>query len=290
MKKFLLAIASSLTLVLLPGFALAASDTVTLSTVVTFPVGPVNLDVHSASSTIASVVVTDSTLAFSLESGSTATVRDSAGHSMSHDGVAANVTQTCLSGVNTLELTATADVTVTITPGSTLCAGGGGSSSSSSGGGGGGGGSAAVTTTTTPPAATTVATTTTTTTPAPAAVTTPTPSTMTSAQRTALIAQLTAQVQTLLAQIQAMTGKAVGNFARDLQVGATGNDVKALQVYLNTHGYVIASSGPGSSGNETTKFGGLTRAALIKLQKAAGITPTVGYFGSKTRAYIVANP
>ena len=64
----------------------------------------------------------------------------------------------------------------------------------------------------------------------------------------------------------------------------SGADVKALQVYLNTHGYVIASSGAGSPGNETTKFGGATKAALIKFQKANGITPAAGYFGPKTRA------
>ena len=64
----------------------------------------------------------------------------------------------------------------------------------------------------------------------------------------------------------------------------TGDDVKALQVYLNTHGFMIASSGPGSSGNETTKFGAATKAALSKFQKAKGITPAAGYFGPKTRA------
>jgi len=64
----------------------------------------------------------------------------------------------------------------------------------------------------------------------------------------------------------------------------SGADVKALQVYLNTHGYVVSSSGPGSVGNETSKFGGATRAAVIKFQKAMGITPAVGYFGPKTRA------
>ena len=79
-------------------------------------------------------------------------------------------------------------------------------------------------------------------------------------------------------------GASVSAFVRNLEFGMSGADVKALQVYLNTHGYVVASSGAGSPGNETSKFGGATRAALIKFQKANGITPAVGYFGPKTRA------
>lgn len=73
---------------------------------------------------------------------------------------------------------------------------------------------------------------------------------------------------------------------RNLSLGSTGADVKALQVFLNTHGFAVASAGPGSPGNETTTFGGLTRAALAKFQKAKGITPAVGYFGPITRAAI----
>ena len=88
----------------------------------------------------------------------------------------------------------------------------------------------------------------------------------------------------LYGQASSGTGSSSSSFSRNLEVGMTGDDVKALQVYLNTHGYVIVASGAGSPGNETTKFGGLTRAALIKFQKAMGITPAVGYFGPKTRA------
>ena len=80
------------------------------------------------------------------------------------------------------------------------------------------------------------------------------------------------------------------SFSRDLEQGAKGEDVKVLQAYLNTHGYAVASSGSGSPGNETTLFGKATRAALVKLQKAAGISPASGYFGPKTRNYISANP
>ena len=115
---------------------------------------------------------------------------------------------------------------------------------------------------------------------------------MTEAQKQTLIADLTATVRQLMVQLQALIAARGGGttFTRDLEVGSTGADVKALQVYLNSHGYAVSSSGPGSPGNETERFGGLTRAALAKLQKAAGITPAVGYFGPKTRAYVNANP
>ncbi|MBI4079810.1 peptidoglycan-binding protein [Candidatus Kaiserbacteria bacterium] len=79
-----------------------------------------------------------------------------------------------------------------------------------------------------------------------------------------------------------------GAFTRNLQVGSTGADVKALQVWLNTHGYQVAVSGPGSPGNETTMFGKATKAAVAKFQAANGITPAVGYFGPKTRAAVNA--
>ena len=75
-------------------------------------------------------------------------------------------------------------------------------------------------------------------------------------------------------------------FIRDLTIGSIGNDVKQLQEFLNTHGFVIAKTGPGSSGNETTIFGKLTKTALIKFQKANNISPAVGYFGPKTRLKI----
>ncbi|MDO8521373.1 MAG: peptidoglycan-binding domain-containing protein, partial [bacterium] len=76
------------------------------------------------------------------------------------------------------------------------------------------------------------------------------------------------------------------NFMRDLYLGMVGDDVRMLQVWLNTHGYVLASSGAGSPGNETSYFGKLTQTALAKFQLATGISPTAGYFGPKTRGAI----
>jgi hypothetical protein len=72
---------------------------------------------------------------------------------------------------------------------------------------------------------------------------------------------------------------------RELSVGMSGNDVMALQEFLNTHGFVIASAGPGSPGNESDTFGGKTKSALAAFQAANGINPT-GYLGPKTLALI----
>jgi hypothetical protein len=82
---------------------------------------------------------------------------------------------------------------------------------------------------------------------------------------------------------------AVHAFQANLTLGSLGSEVKALQEYLNAHGYTVANSGAGSSGNETTKFGAATRAALMKYQQAKGITPAAGYFGALTRALVNAS-
>lgn len=79
-----------------------------------------------------------------------------------------------------------------------------------------------------------------------------------------------------------------GTFTRDLEFGAVGEDVRILQKFLNTHGFIVASSGAGSPGNETTYFGSATKAALIKFQAAHSVSPTAGYFGPKTRAAFAA--
>ncbi|HMP19277.1 MAG TPA: peptidoglycan-binding domain-containing protein [Candidatus Paceibacterota bacterium] len=75
-------------------------------------------------------------------------------------------------------------------------------------------------------------------------------------------------------------------FTRDLTLNSVGNDVMQLQKYLNANGFLLATSGPGSLGNETNFFGPLTRDALARFQVANGIVPSVGYFGPITRAFI----
>jgi len=76
------------------------------------------------------------------------------------------------------------------------------------------------------------------------------------------------------------------NFIKDLFFGLFSNDVKELQIFLNQNNFPLAETNYGSPGNETTFFGPLTRAALIRFQKANNILPSIGYFGPITRKFI----
>lgn len=83
-------------------------------------------------------------------------------------------------------------------------------------------------------------------------------------------------------------------FSTNLSFGIASTDVKKLQQYLNSHGFILDSSGAGSTGQETTFFGPKTKQALIKFQeeyaefilKPYGLTKGTGFFGEKTREYI----
>lgn len=73
-------------------------------------------------------------------------------------------------------------------------------------------------------------------------------------------------------------------WSRNLQVGSTGADVKALQQFLNMNAATrVAASGAGSPGMESMTFGPATRAAVMKFQTANGISP-LGNVGPMTRA------
>jgi len=83
------------------------------------------------------------------------------------------------------------------------------------------------------------------------------------------------------------TGGTTGGyvFNANLTMGSTGADVMNLQKVLNSDADTqVAASGVGSAGNESSYFGALTKAAVIKFQKKYGITPAVGYVGPITRA------
>jgi peptidoglycan hydrolase-like protein with peptidoglycan-binding domain len=75
------------------------------------------------------------------------------------------------------------------------------------------------------------------------------------------------------------------NNNRSLTIGSKGTDVWALQVFLTVDG-----SGPQSAKlaavGTTGYFGPLTARALTEFQAEVGITPALGYFGPKTRAYV----
>jgi hypothetical protein len=79
-------------------------------------------------------------------------------------------------------------------------------------------------------------------------------------------------------------------FSRTLRLGMKGEDVRQLQIYLNTHGYPVSTTGAGSLGKETIYFGKATMQALIRFQeakmaqvlKSLGLTKGTGLFGPAT--------
>ncbi|MBD3208645.1 MAG: hypothetical protein GF370_04315, partial [Candidatus Nealsonbacteria bacterium] len=89
------------------------------------------------------------------------------------------------------------------------------------------------------------------------------------------IQQLQAQLNNLLKEYAQLTGGGapsvegcdISSFGRNLKVGMAGDDVKCLQIILNSdEGTRLRQSGAGSPGNETLYFGPLTRQAVIKFQ------------------------
>ena len=111
------------------------------------------------------------------------------------------------------------------------------------------------------------------------------------AQITALLATLST-MQAQLAVLQGGTpggtvGCTITSFTRNLTVGSSGADVKCLQVVLNSAADTkVATTGVGSPGSETTYFGSLTKAAVVKFQTKYSISPVAGYVGPITRAKI----
>ncbi|PLX24909.1 hypothetical protein C0580_03740 [Candidatus Parcubacteria bacterium] len=80
--------------------------------------------------------------------------------------------------------------------------------------------------------------------------------------------------------------KADYHFMRDLELGNEGDDVRALQEYLNQNGFYVSSSGVGSPGNESDYFGPATQEALARFQRANDISPAAGFFGVITRTFV----
>ena len=83
-------------------------------------------------------------------------------------------------------------------------------------------------------------------------------------------------------------------FKNILKKGNISPDVKRLQQFLNTHGFVISFTGPGSKGYETNTFGAKTFNALIKFQEKnakdiltpIGLKRGTGFFGLMTLKFI----
>ena len=110
------------------------------------------------------------------------------------------------------------------------------------------------------------------------------------------LSDLQAQVQALLAQISTLQGGsttgACFTFTQNLSTGVTSAEVMQVQKFLNSKGFTVAATGAGSPGNETSYFGALTKAAVVKWQNAnastvlapVGLTAGTGYWGPSSRA------
>ena len=128
-----------------------------------------------------------------------------------------------------------------------------------------------------------------------------------SAGETDLQAELQKQIDALMLQVQSlihqaeMDGITLGRvdtnyaFVRDLELGDTGDDVRQLQIFLNSNAKTrIAQSGVGSPGQETDYFGQLTRYAVVAYQNyyasevlsPIGLSRGTGYVGAKTREHM----
>ena len=71
-------------------------------------------------------------------------------------------------------------------------------------------------------------------------------------------------------------------YTRTLTLGSTGTDVRNLQIFLNSKGFTVSQTGPGSKGQESTYFGPATTKALAKFQQANNILPATGYLNTTT--------
>lgn len=92
-----------------------------------------------------------------------------------------------------------------------------------------------------------------------------------------------------------IAGAPADSLTLNLSMGMEHPQVLLLQKTLNGKGYVIAPDGPGSPGNETQKFGSLTRVAVRSFQCAQmqicdGDEHSTGYgfVGAKTRAALAS--
>jgi Putative peptidoglycan binding domain len=75
------------------------------------------------------------------------------------------------------------------------------------------------------------------------------------------------------------------SFKHNRQLYDRGEDIRDLQKFLNSNGFIVTQDSNGLPGGETSLFGKLTFSFLKKFQTSVGL-PSTGYFGPLTRAFI----
>lgn len=264
MKKLLLT--GSIASLLIPGLAFAAYNDVTLGSSASIQADGQTINIDGDANVVESLVVNSGTFSFVLDTNSEVTVKSASNKKLEHNAANAHVVTTiCETGNSAIHLKgASDDVTVVITPKNTTCPEGGGGGGSGGSGSGGGTSVANV-----------------------------------AVSNVNTIGNLQAQLNSLLAQLATLQGKTTSasavsqgkvSITSNLSKGSRGTSVKSLQQFLNTHGFAIAASGPGSPGNETDLLGNLTVKAIQKFQEQYNIAkpgaPGYGTVGPKTRAKI----
>lgn len=257
---------------LLPATALAAYNDVNLDSNAVLQVGGYTLDIFGPTAAIQSLMVNDNgTLSVILASGSSIAISSPSLNQLSSDVTSDIVSNTCTGFVSSLQLSysGAGTVTNTITPTSTICSGSGSSGSNSS-----------------TPIAQVVSVTSSGGSVSPAALAL---ILVPSASTTAYLNSLKmpdCPPDYICTPVTTIASTTTTFFTRNLTIGSSGVDVRALQQYLNDNGFALATSGVGSPGRETTYFGPLTKMGLAKFQMANSISPAVGYFGPITRRFI----
>ncbi len=111
---------------------------------------------------------------------------------------------------------------------------------------------------------------------------------------TSLVAKVFLVLTVLFGAVRVAHGQ--GLFERNLRLGDQGEDVRQLQIFLNTHGAPVAETGVGSFGQETNVFGQKTQqavAAFQELHRTKILAPSrlsrgTGNFYKATREFVNA--
>ncbi len=265
---------AAIALCALPAFAFAAYNDVTLTSDAVISVDGYTLNVSGPSAALQSIVVNAGSFSVTLSSGSSLTITSPTLQQLSSDVTTDLVNNTCTGSASSLSLaySNTGTVTNVITPSATVC------TNSSSGGGSVIVGSGPL---------------------APGYINS-NPTAAAGASSTVAVSAATSSAVTVTPSASSgspTTATSPYVFTHNLSYRMVGSDVLKLQQYPNTHGFPVATAGPGSPWMETTRFGLLTYRALVKFQEAhaaeilipAGLTQGSGYFGPATRAFVNSN-